>query len=333
MKKYLSLTTAFALLASGYQVSAQTIFNGGSTSTAGNWSNGLPTSVGNPGSIAVNGTLQNMDTYFVTQTAGTLNATGGRTFTNGTYNMTGGSMTLGTNGVGTSGTQVFTLNGGSIESGTLTVNAGTQFNLQKGSYTISNTTRDVNIGGNFVMSGGTLSVGRDTLMAKLGGTFTMSDGLLETVDFGADIAADDGGATINLNGGTIQATGDLKLYGDTNPNTFTLGGSTVGSFTAINLVGTVGNYTINWLSGTLMTMNITGMATWAETEYNAGRLLFNGQNNVGLGLTWTEATSGGTQIWNYSGTTLSVIPEPSTWALLSVGLGVMVLFRRRRRAC
>jgi hypothetical protein len=121
-----------------------------------------------------------------------------------------------------------------------------------------------------------------------------------------------------------------------------MGGTTAGSVTAGTLSGTVSNFSLNWLSGSLMTFRLTDIATWAETEWTANRMFFNGQSGSALNLTWAQVidptigfNSGGGTYFDWNGTSrilgLVTIPEPSTGALFAASLAAVLIARRRRR--
>jgi hypothetical protein len=70
---------------------------------------------------------------------------------------------------------------------------------------------------------------------------------------------------------------------------------------------------------------------------DGGFLFYNGFNNAtigGSGATWTEVTTAGgldgTHSFDYTGQTLSVIPEPSSIALLGLAGLAVYLVRRRK---
>jgi autotransporter-associated beta strand protein len=70
-----------------------------------------------------------------------------------------------------------------------------------------------------------------------------------------------------------------------------------------------------------------------NTTISAGTLLING-NLTGSGDVWSLTS--GNNTWTFTHSTgdlgLSVIPEPSTWALLAFSLTTVLVLRRRRRA-
>jgi hypothetical protein len=82
-------------------------------------------------------------------------------------------------------------------------------------------------------------------------------------------------------------------------------------------------------------MTISTYDSWAETEWNAGRLTYNGLGTGDLG-SWAAVTAsgglgGGANFSFDSGTnTLSLVsvPEPGSFALLTAA-GVVLLARRR----
>jgi hypothetical protein len=70
----------------------------------------------------------------------------------------------------------------------------------------------------------------------------------------------------------------------------TFGGSTAGSLTLRTELGN--GAILNWLPGTKMEMTVANEDEWAETEWAAGRLLYNGQSKSDMGnKTWTQVTA------------------------------------------
>ena len=91
-----------------------------------------------------------------------------------------------------------------------------------------------------------------------------------------------------------------------------------------------------------MTLTLTDLNDFAETFWNSGTLLFDGDSSSDLGgLSWADATDsdiglGGGYYWNYnSGTetlSLAAIPEPTGASLVGLALGGLALRRRRSRS-
>lgn len=314
-----------AFLASS--VHGDTVYDGTGRIDQANWSNEIPSTAGNPGTIndvldSGAGSLRG-GTYFITQNAGTLSnsfgnvglSAGNWTLEDGSIQVTNGDLTL-------SSSQVFTQNGGSVTAGSddFIVSSGASYVMNDGTLSVGDDT--IFTGGTISIHGGTFTT--DVFNAGVG-TFTMTGGALNVNTLGALGEPTDGGFTMNFNGGTTMVAGSFGYNGDTNISSVIFGGTNAGSLVAAGFSGGPKG-TMNWLAGSQMSMTITGNSTWAETEYNAGRLLYNGDNNATLGLTWTEATSGETAIWNFTTDTLSLFsvapPVSSPFAITSFAVVV-----------
>lgn len=326
------LTAMIAAVAAFSTVHAATTFNGGDLGNAGNWTGGLPTSPGNPGSIAVNGTVSasgstTYTNYHITQTAGVISYTGSGSdprLDGGTFEQNGGTWGVANNGRGfrIDNGNVTTLTSGKIISGTLanTQIIGSTLNVNGGSLETYGAGRGILLSG-----GGTLNING-------GSVFTETSSATNIFGIGS-LAT--GSNTINLNGGVTNV--NFLGFGRNNSSsqlTLTVGGSTVGSFTAVDFVALSANELITerdirWLPGSLMTMTITNEADWAEIEWDAGRMLYNGQ---GFGALGDWATVNGS-IFSWNGTTntlsLAAVPEPSAAALFTTFFAIGLAARRR----
>jgi hypothetical protein len=308
---------------------AATTFNASPGSTLNddgtNWSNNLPTS-SNPGTVNVNSVWNTGSTltgWHVNFTGGDLstNSTGTRTFSGGVQTFNGGNLTGGNRQFATSGGASTSVNGGSsFAAGLLTITSST-FEVNGGS---------VNITG---VSGGTgtININGDST------GFTLSSGTVNApTAFGHNGQTGGLGNVWNLNGGTLTA-GVLRYR---SVALMQLGGTTAGSATFSGWAETnhtQSNVRIDWLPNTLMTLTI-GVADWAEDEWVAGRMFFNGDSSADLGnLSWADATNSNIGLgggyyfdWNSGTNTLALaIPEPSSSALLATGIIALAGFRRR----
>jgi hypothetical protein len=230
------------------------------------------------------------------------------------------------------------------------VRTGSSFTMQNGTINTAGG-RDwqvVGAGSSMTVNGGVVNLGRHLLLSGdnttppsltiNGGTITSTTG-----DLGARHFADTA-KTLNLNGGTTSVV-NLDLQGD---NTFFIfGGSSSGSLSAGNILtanvasGFGTNSSLDWLPGSLMTLTLTGVNDFAETYWNAGKLLFDGDSKTDLGgLSWADATNsaiglGGGYYWNFNNTTntlsLAAIPEPAATSLMGLALGALMLRRSRHR--
>ena len=334
------IVCASVCLSSAY---AATVFNDASPtdsliSNPDNWGNGLPTG-GNGGTLAINAgydTDVSLDGYDITHTDGTLSRAAGL-----------GSLPI---GAGTT----FRMNGANAQlaGSTRGINVngvGASFILDQGTADATNNSKDsaINGTGTMTINGGTMSIGRHLYLQN--GDITVNGGSLTVA---ADLGARNfhTGGNLTLNGGTIRATN--LTYGTGGLN-LTFGGSTAGTFTIDNFGGSRHNASaigIDFLAGSLMTMQLTapvesgvvgdgdvgwmevGSETgqaWAEALWATGRLTYNGDDFNTLG-DW--ATVDGS-IFNYDGGShaLSLVPEPSAFALFSILFGLSCGRRRRPR--
>jgi hypothetical protein len=323
MKTFLSLITSLTLVASA---SGQTLWVGGATdfiSDAANWDPAnLPTNSGNVGTInsdafwqRVNeGGTNTLTNYYLNITGGTLNTTtlfiGTLEYDGGALNVNGGAFNMTKSfDLGANNSTAFTVNSGSASITGALVVRDAAVEVNGGSLTVNNNVALINsANSSFTMNGGTVTL-------STGHTFG-------TPNFS-------GGGAAFFNGGTL--TGGTLNY--RHAWTLTLGGSTAGSATFDNFGGAShnnNNISMNWLSGSLMSLTITSAADWAETYWNIGQITYNSQDFNDLG-NWATVS---TTIFDWDGTTntLALIPEPSTWALLAIGMTALVAFRRRRQA-
>jgi fibronectin type 3 domain-containing protein len=236
-----------------------------------NWSTGLPTN-GLNGSISITAKYDSGVThagYKVLHSGGTLSRGSGYT-----------ALALG------SGT-VWLMDGASAAiSATRGLNVdGGQFTLNQGDANLTDDNRDTILqnSASLTLNGGTMTVARD-LIINNSATFTINGGTLTGIDQIYCQSYRSAAAAINFNGGTTTAD---NFQFDT-ACTVTFGGSTAGS---LSLLAGLGNgATLNWLPGTKMTMTVANADEWAETEWNAGRLTYNGQGTNELLKTWAEVT-------------------------------------------
>ena len=249
-----------------------------------------------------------------------------------TLNISGGSVSTNQLQVNAGGTVNFS-SGSLASSGTTTINAGGELEMSNGTRTGSSVTNS----GSLVISGGNFSTNLDrSLTTNAGGTTTISGG---SVSIGQSIGDSlIGTGAFVFEGGTTTLAGDIRA----NAATFslTMGGTTVGTLTGDAWHSSTTYRHMNWLSGTLMSVTLSGDATWAETEWTANRMLFNGDSASDLGLTWADVTNplvgfnagGGSYFdWDSTSRTLALVtvPEPSSFAFLAAGMTALVAFRRR----
>jgi fibronectin type 3 domain-containing protein len=273
-------------------------------SDSANWSNGLP--IGQLGSIAVDATADSnmtLNGYSVLHADGVLSHSGlnAVSLLNTSWVMDGVNATTSTSFRG------FSILGGSsftLENGTIHTASGRDWSVS-------------NAGASLTVNGGTLNLGRNLLLGgTAGSSFTVNGGVingnLTTSEIGAR-SFQGNAKTLNFNGGTTTAY-RLDLAG---ANTvFNFGGTSEGSLTATNFAAAIGsNSFMNFLSGSLMTVALSGADEWAAAQWAAGKLTYNGQGINELG-SWANVTNpfiglGGGSYWGFdSGTnTLTLIQE------------------------
>lgn len=182
---------------------------------------------------------------------------------------------------------------------------------------------------NLILDGGKMSLGDVSVAYTVSGSLEVaSSSVIEFTNVG----------TINV-AAPLSGSGGLSL-------TRTSGDPSGASLLNINGGGTyTGTITVNWnnLNTTIgFASSLSGATISAGT--NAGK--FNVQNTLTFaGFTWdgvtlapgtynySQLTTAGIKASNLAdlGGTITVIPEPTTWALLTASLTALVVFRRRRQ--
>ncbi len=134
--------------------------------------------------------------------------------------------------------------------------------------------------------------------------------------------------------GLLTITGNLTLLG-TATTLFEIGGTTAGTqYDRINVSGTAalaGTLTLTFINGFAATVLPSDTFTLVSAAALTGT--FANVTTNGLRLTTTDGL-GSFQV-NFTGTALTLsnftpVPEPSTWALLLLGLGALMILARRR---
>jgi autotransporter-associated beta strand protein len=207
------------------------------------------------------------------------------------------------------GIQIFGEDSIATHTGTTSVTAGTllingDFSGATGAVTVSGGTLGGSgtIGGaTTIQSGGTLAPGNSPGLLTFNSSLTLAGAVVMEI-----------GAT-TTRGGTFDA---IDVVGALN-----YGGSLT-----LNLTQTFGVGSFSWnlfdfgsQSGDFATVGLTGSYSGALSNSGGTWGLVSGND------TWSFAQDTGVL-------TLTVIPEPSTWALLALGLTAMIVFRRRRTA-
>lgn len=293
----LAFTFATLIVALASPANAQTDFLGGTITNAANWSAGLPTSPENAGTIAINGTIPATSTanwtFYMTQTAGSVTFSG----SGQDFKLVGGSLTQDGGTWGTSSGRGFNI----TSSNKTTIISGSIIGGDKShSYLKNGATLTVN-GGKFEHFGTrSVNIQDGAKLIVNGGTFKIGNG-----DFVNATAGTTSGGILVFNGGTTTA----NQFNFGRLSTVTFGGTSTGSV----IVGVSStNATLNWLTDTHMSLSLTNApGVWAETEWDAGRLLYNGQSKTTLSKTWSEVTAPGgldpKTYFNFTGNTLSLV--------------------------
>lgn len=320
------------------------IQNGGDVTTTGfrkfndgSWTmNGGTMSLGNNFQLV---TADNRSHVFTVNTGATASTTATLFVSSAGTNR---SATLNINGGSVSTNQLQVFNGGTVDfssgnlasSGNTTINAGGVFSMSNGIRTGSNVTNS----GSLTISNGSFSTGAlNNIITNAGGTTKITGGVISIGSAIGDSLR--GSGAFIFEGGTTTLAGDIRA--DAATFSLTLGGTSIGSLTGDTWHSATTYRHMDWLSGTGMSVTLSGAATWAETEWIANRLFFNGNSGSDLGLTWADVTNpsfgfdaGGGTYFDWDGTSrklsLVTIPEPSTFALVGLaGLAVFCLRRRR----
>lgn len=304
-KHFAPQAAALVLLACAAPAFSATVFTNASgtddlISNAGNWDNGLPT--GQQGTISSNAKHDANIThngYNILHTDGDLSrGSGFQTFALGT------GSTWEMNGANAAITQARGID----------LRDNSSFVLNEGSADLSDNNRDTQIFGanaKIEINGGTMTIGRD-LVVRNGGALIVNGGTLTGIEqiFTQSFASAAFGYFFN-GGSTTADNFQLDTAG-----TVTFGGTTAGD---LNLLVGLGNgVTLNWETGSLMELGVNGAdQTFYEGLFTSGDLLFEGSSTGTFG-----------DHFQVSGDTLSLVPEPGSLALLSLG-GLCVLRRRR----
>ena len=288
---------------------------GTSLSIAENWTTDtLPTGstvgiintsiVTNLPTLGLGGSLENFN---IQQDAGTVNRISAITFSNTTYAVNGGTLNMdGQNFVLTNSTTL-SLNGGAIIGG---INRSLQGNTGTATVNVSGGNLSLT-GGGSILAGGT---GTSTTLLNISGG-TVSSGVTGRLSLAraTDRATITGGTTTFGTGANTITNGARMTFG--------LGNGTV-SFAAAPTIS--GASFIDFLTGSGGALTITGFtSTNYASWWDSGFLRING-------------VAGAPGAFNSSDflvtdATLTLVPEPSTWALLAVSLTTLAIFRRRLR--
>jgi autotransporter-associated beta strand protein len=222
------------------------------------------------------------------------------------------------------GTRTFNFNGGSL---TATGDTAAFFNLNTGTsranvrnggavintngfnVTVAQALLHSNIGGDNAIDGGLTKQGAGALILSGGNTFN------------GNTFVDDGSFSL-ANGGSMMFkvfdASNTQIFGDASNALATFDGQFRLDLSSV----TVNNGSWLLVNGANLTETFGGTFTVAD---NAALLTFAQSNDV-----WTAVD--GEKTWTFTEATglLQVVPEPGSFALLFGGIGMLVMFRRRR---
>ncbi|XHR29715.1 MAG: autotransporter-associated beta strand repeat-containing protein [Chthoniobacteraceae bacterium] len=247
----------------------------------------------------------------VSSTDGTLNGSGlslGATTLKGTSTLKGyniaSSVTV------ASGTT--TLSGTTKSTSALSVSAGATLNADgtiAGSATVGGLLKgNSTITGNLTLTSGTLAPGNSAGITKVQGNFS--------TDASSTLVAEVSGTDAGTSYDQVQVSGNVTLAGTLDLST--LSGLTLGS--TITLIDNTGSGTTTGYFVTLITSGSTYTLT-SNSNYT-----FTVGSTEYL-LSYTSSTEGD----GYSNdVTLTVVPEPSTWAMVMGGIGMLAFGQRLR---
>ncbi len=246
---------------------------------------------------------------------------GGAFAINGIYNLIGGSLIHRENNA-TFTRRLFVQN-----NGTLNVNGGalgteTGDNLLRGYIDAQGANAKINLISGSILDGSHLRTTNNGTINLQGGNFSIT-----TLTLGHETWKADTGY-LNVTGGSTSV-GTFNLGANrTDHNsklTFGAGNGTL-SITTFNFGGPANQSKIDFLTGTGGALTINGYTSSSyETWWNDNRLLWNGQSKSALGGIAFSATD-----FLVTGSTLTLVPEPSAFVMMLSGVGTLLLLRRRR---
>ena len=264
-----------------------TTYTGGAFPTAGNWTNGRPTSTGNAGLMdGANGWGSGGADYHIRMTGGTINANGSGT---GDWAMQGGAN--GTSSIieidDTNSSLVFTVAGRFTmwNNPAITGSTGNELNMLNGEISI----------GEFWANGGAVA------------RVAISNGTVNA----AALATNQANAVVTMKAGGTGAfnVGDI------------ISAATMGQMTLNFETGSDASFTIDNIAGG------SAKTYWAD-NFSVGDVQIDGTNVASFAA--LEAAFNITDL-GLNGTSLSLIPEPGTYALLAGCFALASVMIRRRR--
>jgi len=307
------------------------------------------------GSIIIAGVISGSGGVNYNKSGGTFQSNGANTFT-GDFTLSAGQLVLTTSSSGTPGN----VTNGPLGRGNVVINGGIIRSTAAATRQLDN---NVQIGGNFQV--GLATFNRSITLT--GGVLLTGTGVTRTIT-GAYDAFDASSGTLTLSGnitesgtgngltfatsGTVQASNHFVLGGsntytgnttinvgtlvlaNTSNTKFVIGASGINNQILGN--GTIqldGNFTFD-LSGAGTTLgnswDIVHTATLAETFGST----FSVADFISVNSTLWSKSIGSGKFYNFDESTgllsVTTVPEPSTWALIGLGLTCALILRRRR---
>ncbi len=214
-------------------------------------------------------------------------------------------------GLSKSGTGTLTLSGTNTFTGTTTISAGTLVLASTGSITNSNAvdvgsgaTLDVSaVSGGFSIASGQTLKGAGTVIGAVnvasGGTLGIGSSPA-TLTFNNNLTLSAGSASDFQINGFTSGLFDLALGGPGSQTVSFDGTLNLNFSTGFNTEGTVKIFDFETLTGSFTSVNVTGLAS-------------------GYGASFDNVTG-----------FVTVVPEPAAWTLLTAGLTLVTVLRRRR---
>jgi len=205
------------------------------------------------------------------------------------------------------------LTGTTRSTGTLLVSAGATLNANgtiAGSASVSGVLKgNSTVTGNLTLTSGTLSPGNSSGITTVEGNFT--------VDHNSTLVAQVSGTVAGISYDQVKVSGNVSLDGTLDLSTLT--GLTLGS--TITLVDNTGNGTTTGYFSTILTSDSSYTVT-SNSDYT-----FTSGTTEYL-LSFSANSDGGA---SFNDVTLTVVPEPSTWAILVGGIGMLAFVQSLRR--
>lgn len=293
-------------------------FGSSSFNSAGNWDNAAAPSAGN-------------DYFNATYLLRTPADTGSHTFAGDSLTITGAGLATGANNEalmwkGSGTTAIITVNDLTIDGGQLRHGQG-----DADTFTMAGNITVGNSGANFATQGGMI------ITANIAGFSTV-----RVLDSGSS----DGRRLVTLASGANTYTGDYQLYGNDDFRArlrlanganmdFVIGASGVNN--SIFGTGTAyldGDFFFD-LSGASKTVGDSWLVEGVSRVFYGETFTVNGFTSIS-GTQWSMPTGIGTDIYLFDESTgilsVSLIPEPSTAALLLGGFGLLLGYQRTRKS-